>query len=429
MFVGNYRAQGTLEGPFGKRAREKINRAQGTIEYLVIIGVVVVVALVVVGMLMSQASSVGETSNKVSKLGSVSGQFAVKDFVVGADGNAIIVLQNNSGGLVSIQSIGIGNTAGGFDDIQIASTGTQTFSLRDISGCDCTNLIGQNKNCDVNITFTSEDGLNKYTSLTLPVDCEQQATPTNSFVVNNCTANSDCATGETCIIGTDISKNKCYSGVAGYWRFNNNVVDSSGNGTDGNTEGDANVSSSGKLGNAYSSAGAGYANVPMPDFYPGSVSVNAWVYQTGLDGISNNISVVSADGGASYPNVAGGDWMLGMIYYGGSGNGSKYCFLLKAGTYITCSAPGSIELNKWVYLTGVYNSSTSNFYIYKDGLLVNSGVFDSSLTHQYHQVANIGHQYNAVDVNFTGKIDEVIIFNRALSASEVATLYTDQSGS
>jgi hypothetical protein len=60
---------------------------QGTIEYLVIIGIVVVISLVVVGVMVGQTSSATNISTTSSKISSLVGEISLVDSGVTPDGN------------------------------------------------------------------------------------------------------------------------------------------------------------------------------------------------------------------------------------------------------------------------------------------------------------------------------------------------------
>ena len=65
-------------------------RAQGTIEYLVIIAVVIVLSLVVVGMIIAQVDSSQQVSNSSNALGLSTQVIGVTESLVNPDGNFVI---------------------------------------------------------------------------------------------------------------------------------------------------------------------------------------------------------------------------------------------------------------------------------------------------------------------------------------------------
>jgi len=381
-------------------------RAQGTTEYLLIIAVVVVISLVVIGVLMNQTSSINTTSASASKLKSYSGEFAVKDFVVGEDGNAIIVLQNNSGGVVNIQSIGIGNANRGTGGTQLTSASERTFSLSDISSaCDCSASIGQKKTCDLNISYTSAEGLAKNISLSVQVECETTVSAAGAtFEAGECLTNSDCTSGQTCVYGANTSLNKCYSGVAGYWRFEGNANDFSPNGYTGTNNNAAYVF--GKIGQGISVDGLTKSVTASID--SSTIGVNEgltfsiWIYD-------NQIK--------SWADLIGWDGCSLHLY---SGLG----VLSVAMTYSFNSGIGH-EAGVWEHLVGTRNA-TGDVIFYKNGTQVGSG--NDALCTFESTTLKIGLPYDT-SWGLNGLIDEPIIFNRVLSASEVAALYNAQRGS
>ena len=88
-----------------------MQRAQGTIEYLLIIAVVIVIALVVVGMLTSQLDTAGSVSQSTNKVNTLTQTIALTETVIEpTDGNFVMELLNNTGTNVTITNIKIGDT-------------------------------------------------------------------------------------------------------------------------------------------------------------------------------------------------------------------------------------------------------------------------------------------------------------------------------
>ena len=84
------------------------HKAQGTIEYLVIIAIVVVIALVVVGLLLQilgNFGSVNETSLKTSW--KTAEPWAITDWSRATDGNITLVLKNNSSETMTIKDVNL----------------------------------------------------------------------------------------------------------------------------------------------------------------------------------------------------------------------------------------------------------------------------------------------------------------------------------
>lgn len=106
-------------------------KAQGTIEYLVIIAIVVVIALVVVGLLlqvMGQGSGIPEqTARTAWKSAS---PFAIVDWSKAVDGNLQLVIKNSSYEALDFAGISVGNYSyAGADVNNIAPGATQLINV------------------------------------------------------------------------------------------------------------------------------------------------------------------------------------------------------------------------------------------------------------------------------------------------------------
>jgi hypothetical protein len=89
--------------------QNKKSSAQGTIEYLVILAVIIVIGLVVVGMLISinDSSSIVSKNNELkNRIGT--GGISVVEAVLDIDGDAAITFENISGSNLNIQTLSIG---------------------------------------------------------------------------------------------------------------------------------------------------------------------------------------------------------------------------------------------------------------------------------------------------------------------------------
>ena len=162
-----------------------VDSAQGTIEYLVILAIVVVIALVVVALLVNQADSFQGVSSSVSKLGSSSGSISISEAVVGVDGNGLITFTNNSGGFLTITNLSVNGVDSNYSSVSMPQGSKKIFSLSNFgtSGCSCVGFIGKKKTCTVIVYATSLYGLQKQFPVTVSVDCVSNAAATNSSAV------------------------------------------------------------------------------------------------------------------------------------------------------------------------------------------------------------------------------------------------------
>ena len=158
---------------------QALNRAQGTIEYLVILAIVVVISLVVVGLVMGQmgsASNVSSTASEI-KLKTGVGGISVVESVAGFDGNGAIVLKNMGSEAITINTIVVDGVDHNFSD-SIVMGSLLGFKLSDIAVCDETKKV-----YSVKVYFTSGSGLGKVSDFeTITIDCTSVVNAGVNFV-------------------------------------------------------------------------------------------------------------------------------------------------------------------------------------------------------------------------------------------------------
>jgi hypothetical protein len=128
--------------------------AQGTLEYLVIIAIVIVIALVVVGLLtgfFSQGTQVNETQSKIYWQ---TQPLAITDSLTDSSGNMIIVIKNNTSENQTINSIVINDVETFPDNLTLARGETKTIYLNKPS-------LGATNQNQIKIVYTTPLGLQK----------------------------------------------------------------------------------------------------------------------------------------------------------------------------------------------------------------------------------------------------------------------------
>ena len=205
--------------------------------------------------------------------------------------------------------------------------------------------------------------------------------------------------------------------------FNGNVNDMSGNNHHGSVYGATLTTDRfGRPNNAYNFNGTtNYINLPPAPFLLPCFSYSVWAYATSYPSTGDEGSVISigsyaGGGGISFSNanttVRG--WMFGSYY-----------------------APGNMynwgqgifpPLNTWFHLVLTRDGNYINFFI--NGQMVSSQPTNG--TSPYYgsgtTLAHIGRR-DQMPLNqfFNGKIDDIHIYNRALSATEVNNLYNGEN--
>ncbi len=153
------------------------SRAQGTIEYLVVIGVVVI-SLVVVGLMTSLADN-QSVSKTAKKIGAYSSAISVTDAAMDSNGDAIFVVRSNQGNDLTLSSIivngdSIPNTS------QISQTSNSQVAIVGItSSCCAFGETGVN-DCNVVFNYGTPNLENLSTSVIVSVACVSDVNVTSS---------------------------------------------------------------------------------------------------------------------------------------------------------------------------------------------------------------------------------------------------------
>ncbi|MFA6064429.1 MAG: hypothetical protein WCW44_04060 [archaeon] len=160
--------QGLSCAPFEAQAS-----AQGTVEYLVIIGVVVVLSLVVVGLISSTGSgSAGTISSASGQISQTSGAISISEAVIDVNGRGYIAAGNNTGAGLTITGINVDGKEVNTRDTDWSSFGKDGFLLDDLgSACSCDGFVGQTKTCEIIFYGTSEYGIDHNYKISTTITC------------------------------------------------------------------------------------------------------------------------------------------------------------------------------------------------------------------------------------------------------------------
>lgn len=203
--------------------------------------------------------------------------------------------------------------------------------------------------------------------------------------------------------------------LVAYFPFNGNANDESGNGHNGTIFGATITTDRYNLaGKAYNFIYNGFYsdNIELPgtsdiNFSGTGFTLSAWVNFSGAAGAGNNYPIISKH------NCGEQSGYILMLY------NSKLTFWLAGSAgYNVLSTTDDYTDNSWHQVTAVYDGITQ--YIYVDGVLKNSIAF----SYNTFNTANLAlGGYNGCNGGFNGKVDEVKIFNLALTANEIQSEY------
>ncbi len=81
----------------------------------------------------------------------------------------------------------------------------------------------------------------------------------------------------------------------------------------------------------------------------------------------------------------------------------------------------TLQANTWYFVTGVYDAATSALHVYLNGQLDDGTLLGTVTSTQQNSSANvnIGRRPTGNSFNFNGRIDDVRIYNRALTQTEI----------
>jgi hypothetical protein len=212
-----------------------------------------------------------------------------------------------------------------------------------------------------------------------------------------------------------ISGSSLNSGLVGMWSFNSKdlsdkVYDRSGNGNDGYVNGRATstLKSIGKVGQALNFDGTSdyiYLGTPASLFPTSGITLSAWINP---DQTAISTQIISNDDAATISNQ--------MRTQGAAG--------LRCSISNTTSTFGStIPSGEWTHVGCVYDGA--NIINYINGVSVGSTPLTGSISYPNSNTEpwRIGRRGDAAPGYFNGRIDEVRIYDRALTASEMKQLY------
>ena len=164
----------------------KTKKAQGTIEYLVILAVVVVISLVVVGLFITVFSSPSQQiTDSSSQIGNVAtGGISIVEAVIDYDGDSLIRISNNSSDAITLTKITICGVDNNFSE-QLVGLDSKVFSLSTLnSGCSC--VSGQkNVKSEIKIISTTANGNPQIDYKTINAQCVTKSNPGNPITVVN----------------------------------------------------------------------------------------------------------------------------------------------------------------------------------------------------------------------------------------------------
>ncbi len=212
------------------------------------------------------------------------------------------------------------------------------------------------------------------------------------------------------------------NGLVGYWSFNGNANDVSGNGNNGTNNGATlTTDRNGNTNSAYSFNGtSSFINVPNSSSlqFNGGITFSVWLNASNIPvGAVNSTSYLmskGADGGTPYSWISYLDTAEIALRMWNNNN-------LNNGAVVT-NSQFSITTNQWYNATFTFDGTNAKAYI--------NGQLKSTVPATYTTFSNIydlkfGRRHTSgLPYFFNGKLDDIGVWNRALTQTEITSLYT-----
>ena len=215
------------------------------------------------------------------------------------------------------------------------------------------------------------------------------------------------------------------AGLVGEWKFENNALDSSGNGNNGATSGTVSYVT-GKVGQALYLNGTGIDRIPYSpslDFPTTSFSISLWIKTTSsnlgliLDHRINNDECYS---GYSIEGYGNNGQLVGRL---------RICAPATDPSANFDAVTNPINDGAWHHIAFVVDRATHTSRIYQDDVLVDSldisNLGNISQTMIGVDLGNTGSP-NTPDISHSVTLDQVRIYNIVLTNSEISSLYNEQ---
>lgn len=145
-------------------------------------------------------------------------------------------------------------------------------------------------------------------------------------------------------------------------------------------------------------------------YYAGSITISAWVKVA---------SISTAPGHMVHIGDKANGYMLSTL-------NDKYYFFRHNGTWLTVSSNAAPTTNQWVHIVGVYNKDTNNMKIYVNSTKQTQENNNTTSTTPITTGPTIGrYNHDVTPYGFNGLLDNIRIYNRALSEIEIQSLYNE----
>jgi trimeric autotransporter adhesin len=342
------------------------------------------------------------------------GQVNITSFVSWSS-SAPTVVSVNPNGLAQAIMQGAANIAASYGSISGSTTITVTLpALTSIAVIPANPSVPVGAHQQFTAVLSYSDGSTKDTTTSV----SWSSSATNVATINSSGLASALAAGSTTITAASESvtgstvltvfQPQCVTappGLIGWWTGDGNTVDIAGNNS-GTLQNGATYGN-GEVGQAFSFTGNGASVlVNSPVYSPSSGTLMFWFMPTGAGSLTGSYDGTNRTPGLSVDSNSNLNWEFGNL---------------------SAQGVGPVSLNQWSHVALTYSTSNSevSINVYLNGSLAASAIA-SPLSAWYPQVA-FGAYLGGQQPSFAGSMDEVAIFNQALSSQQVQQVYNAAS--
>lgn len=210
--------------------------------------------------------------------------------------------------------------------------------------------------------------------------------------------------------------------IVAYWSFDGGSLrDTSGNGNDGTAVGGVDETEGIGSGAMMFDGDGDYVlvNNVLDLSSQTSVTISAWMKKGSIDSLSGIMLGTKASGKIEIRNQYLAD---GWMAWTASPNEAEYA-------YARMSATDSVIDDKWYHIVGIFENNNADIYIdgsrvTEDEVISGTPTFaEKTGAYADNLYLGAGSQINTPNIFFEGSIDEVLIYNKALSPAEIRQLY------
>jgi hypothetical protein len=222
------------------------------------------------------------------------------------------------------------------------------------------------------------------------------------------------------------------TGLVGYWPFCGNANDESGNANNGTVNGATLTADRfGNANSAYNFDGNNFTRITIQDApnlnLTNDFTISSWIRGTSYESSSNTVRMIISKAGDNVGNPNGynyGIWGDENLTDNQTGSINFQAQPFNNPSTYPIGSTGLIQINNWYNFVVTYSKSTSTLNYYLNNVLIDTKnlAFNIGVNTNELWIGSQASIFNTIKT-FNGDIDDVGIWNRALSQAEITNLY------